>query len=55
MNSPYFYLQSGDQIIIDPLKEKISGIGGGTTIGDVTQFMSLGMSAITTYLFFKSL
>jgi polysaccharide export outer membrane protein len=55
MNSPYFYLQSGDQVIIDPLKEKISGLGGGTTIGDVTQFMSLGMSAITTYLFLKGL
>ncbi len=55
MNSPYFYLQSGDQIIIDPLREKISGLGGGTTIGDITQFLSLGMSAITTYLFFKSL
>lgn len=55
MNSPYFYLQSGDQIIIDPLKEKVSGLGGGTTIGDITQFMSLGISAITTYLFFKSL
>ncbi|MGM5629353.1 polysaccharide biosynthesis/export family protein [Apibacter raozihei] len=55
MNSPYYYLQPGDQIIIDPLKEKISGLGGGTTIGDVTQFMSLGMSAITTYLFFKNL
>ncbi|MDR2122043.1 MAG: polysaccharide biosynthesis/export family protein [Flavobacteriaceae bacterium] len=55
MNSPYFYLQSGDQIIVDPLKEKISGVGGGTTVGDITQFMSLGMSAITTYLFFKSL
>ncbi len=55
MNSPYFYLQSGDQVIIDPLREKISGLGGGTTIGDITQFLSLGMSAITTYLFFKSL
>ncbi|TWP22560.1 hypothetical protein ETU08_11420 [Apibacter muscae] len=55
MNSPYFYLQSGDQIIIDPLKEKISGLGGGTTIGDVTQFLSVGIQAITTYLFFKTL
>lgn len=55
LNSPYFYLQSGDQIIIDPLKEKISGLGGGTTIGDVTQFLSVGIQAITTYLFFKTL
>jgi len=55
MNSPYFYLQSGDQIVIDPRREKISGVGGGTTIGDVTQFLSLGMAAISTYLFFKTL
>ena len=55
MNSPYFYLQSGDQIIIDPRREKITGVGGGTTIGDITQFLSLGMAAITTYFFFKSL
>jgi len=55
LNSPYFYLQSGDQVIIDPLKEKISGLGGGTTIGDVTQFLSVGIQAITTYLFFKTL
>lgn len=55
LNSPYFYLQSGDQIIIDPLKEKISGLGGGTTLGDATQFLSLGMQAIATYVFFKSL
>lgn len=55
LNSPYFYLQSGDQVIIDPLKEKISGLGGGTTLGDATQFLSLGMQAIATYVFFKSL
>jgi polysaccharide export outer membrane protein len=55
MNSPYFYLQSGDQIVIDPRREKVTGVGGGTALGDVLQFLSVGMTAITTYLFFKSL
>ncbi len=55
MNSPYFYLHPNDIIIVDPRKEKVTGIGGGTTLGDVTQVLSITVQAITMYLFFKSL
>ncbi len=55
MNSPYFYLHPNDIIIIDPRKEKVTGVGGGTTLGDVTQVLSITVQAITMYLFFKSL
>ena len=55
LNSPYYYLQTNDLVIINPRKEKISGLGGGTAVQDITQFLSLAISAISMYFFFKSL
>ncbi len=49
INSPYFYLHPNDFIQVDPIPEKIIGIGGRSTWQDVTQFISVIAYAVGTY------
>lgn len=54
-NSPYYWVQPNDFIIVNPRKEKITGLGGNSYVSDVTQVLTLAISAITMYLFFTNL
>ncbi len=55
INSPYFYLHPNDFIQVDPIPEKIIGIGGRTAWQDLTQFVSVVAYGVGTYALVKNL
>ncbi len=55
INSPYFYLHPNDFIQVDPIPEKIIGIGGRTAWQDITQLISVLTVTISTYFLIKNL
>jgi polysaccharide export outer membrane protein len=54
-NSPYFWLQPNDYIIVNSRKEKMTGFGANTWITDITQSLSLAVSSISLFLFIQNL
>lgn len=54
-NSPYFWLQPNDYIIVNSRKEKMTGFGANNWVTDITQTLSLAVSAITVFLFIQNL
>jgi len=55
LNSIYFYVHPNDIIIVDPRPEKISGIGGNTTLADITQFLSIATQSLFMYYTIKNI
>lgn len=54
MNSPYFYIQPNDLILINPLPQKSTGIGV-TGLGSLTTILTVLTALATTILLFISL